>query len=182
MAADGAATQHRGGGALPYRGGSGDKRLRASRRTTTPTDNRILAKHNYEFLTLGPGAISQGRGDEDLKGTEQLEIAPRGRSSRRALQSQIVSIFAAVTPRGRMQNVGGGFSLRIFPSRRGPRSYTSFYSHIHRRWGSIGSRGTTVELGRKGAANHDRKGVNRGNTSKGTCILRKRCARLQILG
>ena len=70
VAADGAATKHRGGGALPYRGGSGDRRLRASRRTATPTDSRILAKHSYEFPTLGPGAISRGRGDEEPKGKD----------------------------------------------------------------------------------------------------------------
>ncbi len=40
-----AATKHRGGGALPHRGGSGDMRLRAIRRTTTSSDNRILTKH-----------------------------------------------------------------------------------------------------------------------------------------
>ena len=45
-------------------------RLRASRRTATPTDNLILAKHNYEFPTLGPGAKSQGRGDEKPKRME----------------------------------------------------------------------------------------------------------------
>ncbi len=28
----------------------------------------------YEFLTLGPGAISHGRGEEKPKGTEQLEL------------------------------------------------------------------------------------------------------------
>ena len=98
VAADEAATKHRGVGALPYRRGSWDRRLRASRHTTTPADSRILAKHSYEFLTLGPGAISQGRGDGEPKGMEQLEIVARGRSSRRAMQGQIMSIFAAVTP------------------------------------------------------------------------------------
>ena len=48
-------------------------RMRALRRTTTPTDNRIMAKHSYEILTLRPGAIIQGRGAERPKGTEQLE-------------------------------------------------------------------------------------------------------------
>ena len=67
------ATKHRGGGAFPYRGGSRGTRLRALRRTTTPTDSRILDKHSYEILTLGPGAISQGRGAERPKGTEQHE-------------------------------------------------------------------------------------------------------------
>jgi len=73
VAAYEAATKHRGGGASPYRGGSGDKRVRALRRTTTPTDIRILAKHSYEFSTLGPGAISQCRGVERPKRMEKLE-------------------------------------------------------------------------------------------------------------
>ena len=30
--------------------------------------------HSYEFLNLGPGAISHGRGEEKPKGTEQLEL------------------------------------------------------------------------------------------------------------
>ena len=83
MAAGEAATKHRGGRAFPYRGGFGDKRLRALRRTTTPTDNRIMDKHNYEFLTLGPGAISQGRSDEEPKGTGQLGLARAARGRRR---------------------------------------------------------------------------------------------------
>jgi len=29
---------------------------------------------SYEFLALGPGAISHGRGEEKPKGTEQLEL------------------------------------------------------------------------------------------------------------
>ncbi len=66
-------------------------RVRASRRTTTPTDNRILAKHSYEFLTLGPGAISQGRGFEEPKGKEQ---------ARRTVQGWDRGDFAAVRPWG----------------------------------------------------------------------------------
>jgi len=54
----GAATKHRGGGALPHQGGFGDMRLQALRHTSTPTDNRILANHIYEFLTLGTGAMA----------------------------------------------------------------------------------------------------------------------------
>ena len=58
-------------------------RLRALRRTTTPTDSRILAKHTYVFLTTGPRAISQGRGNEEPKGTEQLGLARAARGRRR---------------------------------------------------------------------------------------------------
>jgi hypothetical protein len=35
-----------------------------------PTNNRILTKHNYDFLGMGPGAIGQGRGAERPKGME----------------------------------------------------------------------------------------------------------------
>ena len=72
-----AAAKHRGGRAFPYRWGYGDKRLRALRRTTNHADNWILAKHRYEILTLGSGAVSQGRGAERPKGTEQLETMQR---------------------------------------------------------------------------------------------------------
>ena len=57
--------------------------MRVLRRTTTPTDSRILAKHIYEFLTLRPGAISQGRGDKEPKGTDQLGLARAARGRRR---------------------------------------------------------------------------------------------------
>ena len=85
---DEASTQHRGDGALPCRGGSRDMRVRASRRTTTPTDNRIMVKHIYEFLTLGPGALSQGRNVEKPKGVEQLGIVARRRSNFRGCKAR----------------------------------------------------------------------------------------------
>jgi hypothetical protein len=44
----------------------------------------------------------------------------------------------------------GGFPQRFPPSRSGSRSDTSFYSHTHRRWGSIGSRGTAADRGHPG--------------------------------
>ena len=56
--------------------------MRALRRTATPIHSRIMVKHGYEFLTPGLGAISQGRGDEEAKGTEQIEIAAKGRRKR----------------------------------------------------------------------------------------------------
>ena len=65
---------------------------------TPPTARFWL--HNYKFLTLGPGSISHGRGEEKLKGTELMNIFERGRSSQRALKGKIVTIFVAVCPRG----------------------------------------------------------------------------------
>jgi hypothetical protein len=50
-----------------------------------PTDIRIMAKHIYEFLTLGPGAIRHGRGVEKPNRTEKLKIVARERSTRRTL-------------------------------------------------------------------------------------------------
>ena len=101
MAVDEAATKPHGGGASPYRGGSKDKRLRALRRTATPTDNRILAKHNYECLTLASGAIIQGRGNEEPKGTEH---------ARRNLQRSDRGDFVAVrAPQGRLRGARRAF-------------------------------------------------------------------------
>ncbi len=124
-------------------------RVRALRCTTTPTDSWILAKHNYEFLTLGPGAISQGRGDEEPKGTEH---------ARRNLQRSDRNDFVAVRPMGDCEELERGFHLRFPSSRRGLQSFTYLYSHTHRRWGSIGSRGTAADRGRRGAAVRDPKG------------------------
>ena len=70
---DEVATKHRGGGAPLYRGRSWDMRGQTGCRQATPTDNRIMAKHNYEFLILEPGVISQGRGAERPKGMEEME-------------------------------------------------------------------------------------------------------------
>ncbi len=77
-------------------------RLRALRRTTTPTDSRILAPHNYEFLTPGPGAISQGRGDEEPKGTELLGLARAARERRKRVENcegRIAAISLPCAPR-----------------------------------------------------------------------------------
>ena len=51
--------------------GSGGARRDAGNRPP-PTAGSWL--QSYEFLTLGPGAISHGRGEEKPKGTEQLEL------------------------------------------------------------------------------------------------------------
>ena len=51
-------------------------------------------------MTLGPGAISHGRGEEKPKETEKLKIVARGWISRRALKGKIATIFVAVRPRG----------------------------------------------------------------------------------
>ena len=173
--------KRRSGGALPHRGGFEDRRLRALRRTTISTDNRILAKHNYEFLILGPGEISQGRGDEELKGTEQLEIDASGRSSRRALQGQIMSIFVTVTPQGRLQNARGIFPCG-FPHHVEDHDPIHHFTAIPTACGvapAAAAPPRIVAVG--GAASHDRKGVNRGRTSTDTGTLRIRCARLQTL-
>ena len=69
------------------RGGSGDMRLQAIRRTATPTDRRILT-HSYLILTLGPDrsdkawsqrgeAEGEGATEDCCKGKEQPEGASR---------------------------------------------------------------------------------------------------------
>jgi len=57
-------------------------------------------------LTLGPGAISQRRGDEEPKGTERARSNPQ-RSDR--------GDFAIVRPMGGCEELEGGFKPR-FPS------------------------------------------------------------------
>jgi hypothetical protein len=89
--------------------------LRASRHTTTPTDRRILAKNIYDFLSLGPEAISQGRGVEKPKGMEQMEIVARGRrSNRRDSRPYRVNLRHRGTPRATMK-CGGFFFLVVSP-------------------------------------------------------------------
>ena len=56
-----------------------------------------------------------GCGVEKPKVKEQPETAARGRSSRRALQGQIATIFAAGTPQGRLQIARGGFFPTVSP-------------------------------------------------------------------
>ncbi len=68
--------------------------------------------YNYEILTLGTRAISQDRGVEKPNWTEHMEIAARGRKSRKALQGRIPWIFAAEAPRGRLRSARG----RFFPA------------------------------------------------------------------
>ena len=65
------------------------------------------------------------------------------------MQEKIPSIFADDAPQGRLRDEEEGFYLRFPSSCRGPRSFTPSHSHTHRRWGSIGSRGTAADRGRR---------------------------------
>ena len=69
------------------------------------------------------------------------------RSSRRELQGKIASIFVIDAPQGRLRNAEEGFPQQFSSSRRGPRSFTPFRTHTHRRWGNIDSRGTAADRG-----------------------------------
>ena len=72
-------------------------------------------------------------------------------SIRREVQGKIVTIFAADNPRNDCEELEGVFPYRFPPSCRGFRSSTSSpHNHNHRRWESIGGRGTTTDRGRKG--------------------------------
>ena len=86
--------------------GTGECELRAAQRPPPTTGSWL---HNYLILTMGLGAICQGRGDEDPKGTEQ---------ARRNLHRSDRGDFAAVRPRGDCEELEGGFQVRFPPSRR----------------------------------------------------------------
>ena len=82
--------------------GTGECELRAAQRPP-PTAGSWL--QIYLILTLGPGAISQGRGDEEPKGTEQ---------ARRNMQRSDRGDFAAVHPRGDFEDrARGGLSPEV---------------------------------------------------------------------
>ena len=92
-------------------------------------------------------------------------VSPTGktRSSRRALQEKISSIFADDAPHGRLRDEEEGFYLRFPSSRRGLRSFTPSLSHTHRKWDIIGSRGTTADRDRHvGVTIRDSTGSPRG--------------------
>ena len=113
MAADGAAYQASRHRRPPVPRGLGDKTgLRQASQRPPPS-----AGPGFQFphLTLGAGLVKSRRGVEKPKGKEQLEIVARRRSSRRALQGQIVTIFAAVTRQGRLHNARGGFFPAVSP-------------------------------------------------------------------
>ena len=109
-------TKHHDIGALPNRlprGVWGEDR-HASSKPANPTVHRSW----LSAPSPDPGyriRYKSRRGVEKQKGKEQIEIVARGRSSRRALQGQIVTIFAAVTPHGRLQNARGGFFPAVSP-------------------------------------------------------------------
>ena len=163
MAADEAATQHRGAGALPHRRGSGDKRRPCLANTVTPNDRRSSA---FSFLTR-PG----------IPGFQVKDAAWRvrqgNRSSRRALQEKISSIFVDDAPQGRLRDEEEGFCLRFPSSRRGLRSFTPSLSHTHRRWGSIDNRRLAADRGRRGGLPYGILRGHCGGTSTSTAALRK---------
>ena len=79
------------------------------------------------------------------------------------MQGKILSIVAGDAPQGQLRDEEEGFYLRFPSSRRGLRSFTPSLSHTHRKWGSIGNRGTTADRGRQGGvAIRDTKGSPRG--------------------
>ncbi len=76
--------------------------------------------------------------------------------ARRSLQRSDRDDFAAVRSKGDCEELEEGFHLRFPSSRRGLRSFTSLYSHTHRMWGNIGSRGTAADRGRRGGGSRTR--------------------------
>jgi len=62
--------------------------------------------------------------------------------------------------------------MRFPSSRRGLQSFTSLHIQTHRKCGSIGSRGTAADRGRRAERQpYGILGVNRGGTSTGTGYL-----------
>jgi len=70
-----------------------------------------MAKHNYEFLALGPGAICQGRGVE-IEGWSG-GIRCKGAEQPEGLQGKIASISAAEAPQGQLKSAKGGVFLAV---------------------------------------------------------------------
>ena len=106
----------------------------------------------------------------------------RGRSSRRALQGQIVKIFAAVTPQGRLQIARGGFFPAVSPHHVEDHGPIHHFTVIPTAGGATSAAAAKPRIAAAGgAASHDRKGANRGRTSTDTGTLRKRCARMRTL-
>jgi len=100
-------------------------------------------------MTLGPGAISLGRGVDKPKGIEQLNIDARELSSRGLCKAKSRRSSPPRNPKDECKVLEGRFFLRFPPSRRGIWSFTSLYNNIHRMWGSIGNRGTTADRDRR---------------------------------
>ncbi len=82
--------------------GTNECELRATQR---PPPTAGIWLHSYLILTLGPGAISQGRGDEEPKVSEQAQ---------RNLQGSDRGDFATVRPRGDFEDrARGGLSPEV---------------------------------------------------------------------
>ncbi len=71
--------------------------------------------HNYEMLTLGLRAISQGRDDKEPKGTEELKTATtRGRLRRKDYTAKVGSWrFRFHAPREWLRGARGVFSPKV---------------------------------------------------------------------
>ncbi len=99
-----------------------------------PTAGSWLKSH--EFLTLGPGAITHGRGEEKPKRTEQLELLQGDGVAGAATRSDRGDPALRCSP-GAAAKSKRGFSRRFPSSSIGIYFLPTFYSHTHRRWGSI---------------------------------------------
>ena len=116
-------TKYHGIGALPYRGGYGDRSgLRQAGQRPPPSAGLGF---QIPHLTLGTVFVKSRRGVEKPKGTEQLKIVARGRimPGEDPARSDRVDLRRQGT-QGRLRSAEGIFSLRFPPSRRGFRSFT----------------------------------------------------------
>jgi hypothetical protein len=142
--------------------GCGDRRqLSQGPEITERPTPESLGPFLKEFLSLTLGS---------LRSTETgSECDIEHRRSHIGLQDKMLSILRYDAPPGATTRAGEGF-YRRFPSlSKGIYSFTPHCSHTHRRWGSIGSRGT----GRGsrppgGGAVQDLRVSTAGGTSTGT--------------
>jgi hypothetical protein len=160
-------TQHRDYDSLPYNGGA--------RGTSAPILGTEIGRRDppgpssstNRTTLLDPGFVSQ-----------RLSEATEEKSTSGALQWRIPRSSATRHPRGDCLGPEEGFYRRFPSSRRGIYSFTPLYSHTHRRWGRIGSRGRAADRARAVGA-----GVRDSSCTAGSCVrvrilptLRQRCA------
>ncbi len=136
---------------------------------------------SYEFLAIGPGATSHGRGEEKPKGTEQLELMQGDGVTGSAIRSDRGDL-ALRRSRGAAARSKRGFFRRFPSSSIGIYFLHTFYIYTLRRWGSIDSHNTAVDRGRrKGGGRTGYEGSKWCSTRTGTSYpaQKMRCFRYQ---
>jgi len=128
-------------------------------------------------LTLGPGAINHGRGEENPKGTEHLESLQWDGAAGAAAMLDRGDIALRCSP-GVIAKSNRGF-FRQFPSSSlGSYFLHTSYNHTQCMWGNLDNRGKAADRGRgKGGG---RIGPSGSKCGSGIMTPRKRCVVLGI--